>query len=283
MALALVVTVAGTEVELASDVLWSLGVVAIEERVSEGDIVDGTVDHLVELWTALGDDGDVALHAASAFPSRWRWRLVEVDDSVAHTWREHVSATWVAPDLVVCPSWVSFSAPHDAPADLVVIDIEPGATFGLGDHPTTMLTLRALRQSLAAGADVLDVGAGSGVLSVAAALFGAGSVMAIDISPASPPTVAANAAANGVAGVISASTTSLHDVEGTYDVVLANILAPTLIDLAEQLVRVVASDGVLIVSGILAERHDHVLAALAPLVVVQTDELEGWACVTLRR
>jgi ribosomal protein L11 methyltransferase len=283
MVTALVVTVPGAEVELASDALWSLGVVAIEERLAEGDVDDGTVDHLVELWTSLGDDPDVVTHAAAGFPARWRWHLVDVDDDTANTWRSHSVASWVAPDLVVCPAWVPFSAPHDAPRDLIVIDIEPGSTFGLGDHPTTMLTLRALRSVVARGADVLDVGAGSGVLSVGAALFGAGSVTAIDISPASPATVIANAEANGVGGVIEASTTTLADVDAIFDVVCANILAPTLVDLADDLRRVLVDDGVLLISGILADHHQHVLDALAPLVAIQTDVLEGWACVTLRR
>lgn len=283
MATALVVTVPGVDVEIASDALWALGVVAIEERVASGDVVDGTVDHLVELWTSLGEDHDAVMRAASGFPARWRWHLVEVDDATVHTWREHAVPTWVAPDLVVCPAWVPFSAPHDAPTDFVVIDIEPGSTFGLGDHPTTMLTLRALRSVMRSGAEVLDVGAGSGVLSVAAALFGAGSVTAIDISPASPSTVTANAEANGVAGVIDASTTPLGEIDGVFDVVLANILAPTLVELADDLRRVVAADGVLVISGILADRHDHVLSALAPLVPVSTEVLEGWAAVILRR
>lgn len=283
MATALVVTVPGAEVELASDALWSLGVVAIEERPVSGDVVDGTVDHVVELWTSLGEDHDVVMHAASAFPARWRWHLVEVDDAVVHAWRDHATPTWVAPDLVVCPAWVPFSAPHDAPASLVVIDIEPGSTFGLGDHPTTMLTLRALRSVVTPGCNVLDVGAGSGVLSVAAAVFGAGSVTAIDIAAASPATVAANASANGVGGAVEASTTALADVDRTYDVVCANILAPTLVELADDLQRVLEPDGVLLISGILADHHQHVLDALAPLVPVDTEVLDGWACVILRR
>lgn len=283
MATALVVTVPGAEVELASDVLWSLGVVAIEERPAAGDVVDGTVDHLVELWTSLGEDHDVVTHAAAAFPARWRWHLVEVDDDTVHAWRDHAVPTWVASDLVICPAWVPFNAPHGSPDDLVVLDIEPGSTFGLGDHPTTMLSVRALRSVVGPGVEVLDVGTGSGVLAVAAAVFGAGAVTAIDISPASPAIVGANADANGVGGVIAASTTPLAEVDGIFDVVVANILAPTLVELADDLRRTLKPDGVLVISGILADRHQHVLDALAPLVPVDTTVLEGWACVILRR
>lgn len=283
MALALVVTVPAGDVELASDALWSLGVVAVEERLPAGEADDGTSSHLVELWTSLGEDPDAVTAAAIGFPPRWRWHLVEVDDEVVHTWRRHAVPTWVADDLVICPAWVPFTAPQGSPEGLVVVDIEPGSTFGLGDHPTTVLTLRGLREALFPGAEVLDVGAGSGVLSVAAALLGAGHVVAIDIAPASPPVVEANAEANGVAGVIEASTASLSDVEGPFDVVVANILAPALVELAPDLRRVLGPSGVLVVSGVLAAHHDHVLQALSPLVPYDTATMEGWACISLRR
>jgi ribosomal protein L11 methyltransferase len=163
-----------------------------------------------------------------------------------------------------------------------VVRIEPGATFGLGDHPTTVLSIRALRAALQPGMNVLDVGCGSGVLAVTACVLGAGSATAIDISPAAPPVAIANAEANGVATRLRASITPLPEVDGPFDIVLANVLAPTLIGLAADLQRVLADDGALIVSGVLADRHDHVLAALAPLQTVERRTKEGWIALTLR-
>lgn len=262
---ALVITVDHDEVELASDALWALGVVAIEERAGP----HGTV----ELWTSLGDEvgyDDIAL------PDRWPWRLEHVDPAVAETWREHAEPIWVERDLVVRPQWV----PFDAPDGVTVIHIDPGATFGMGGHPTTMLTLRALRRVLRPGDRVLDVGCGSGVLAIAAMKFGAASATAIDISPAAVPVTRANAAANGVE--VEVSTTPLAEVEGTFDVVLGNILAPTLVTLAADLRRVLAPGGTLVISGVLDDAHQHVLDALAPLTAVHTDSEEGWAAVTLR-
>jgi ribosomal protein L11 methyltransferase len=273
--LALVLAVPSSEAELAGDALWSLGVAAIEER----DAAPDTEDHFVELWTSLGDDPEAVARAAEGFPKRWRWRLVEIDESVAETWRAHVTVTWVADDLVVCPAWI----PFDDPPGVTVLRIEPGATFGLGNHPTTVLTMRALRDSLFPGATVLDVGCGSGVLSVAACAFWAGRVDAIDLSPAAVSVTNDNAVRNGVAGRISVSTTPIEEVADTYDVVVANILAPTLVAMAGDLRRVLASSGVLVFSGVLAGRFDHVVAALAPLQTIAVDELDGWAAVTLRR
>jgi len=272
---ALVLSVPASEVELASDALWSLGVLAVEER--DGGVA--TDDHIVELWTSLGDDVEAVARAAEGFPARWRWRLVEVDESIAETWRQHARPTWVSHDLVVAPAWVDL-APS---ADVTAIRIEPGATFGLGDHPTTVLCLRALRASVFPGATVLDVGCGSGILSVAAATFGAARVEAIDLSPAAVAATTDNARRNGVEHAVTASTTPLQDVDGEYDLVVANILAPVLVELAPQLVARLGASGVLVVSGVLGERHDHVAASLAPLHLVQVDHRDGWAALTFRR
>ena len=260
-----VVTVRVDEVELASDALWGLGVVAIEERS-----LDNTT---VELWTSLGDD---AVESDAVLP--WPARFVEVDEAVADTWRQFAEPIWVAPDLVVRPAWV----PFDAPDGVTVLHIEPGATFGMGDHPTTILSLRAARRLVTPGCSVIDVGCGSGVLAIAACLFGARHAVGIDIAPAAVPTTTGNAVANAVADRISVSTTDLADVDGTYDVVLANILAPTLVSLSADLARVVAPGGALVISGILADAHAHVLEALLPLQVVATDEMNGWVAITLR-
>ena len=270
--LGLVVTVPASESELAADSLWALGVTAVEERGATA--LD---DDLVELWTSLGDDATAVATAAEGFPARWRWRIVELDDSVLDLWREHARPSWVEADLVVVPAWL----PYAAPAGVIELRIEPGATFGLGDHPSTVLALRALRAVLRPGASVLDVGCGSGVLAVAACVLGAGSARGIDVSPAAAAVAGANAGANGVADRATFDTTPLAVVDEGYDVVVANILAPTLTALADDLRRVTAADGVLIVSGLLEAHHEHVLAALAPLQPMARRTRDGWIAITL--
>ncbi len=268
--LALVLTVPAPDAELASDALWALGVLAVEER-------DAPAFGMTELWTSLGDDADAIAAAAAGFPQRWQWRVAEVDPADAERWREHAHPTWVHADLVICPAWVELAAPEGT----TVVRIEPGATFGLGDHPSTVLGIRGIRAAVA-GATVLDVGCGSGVLGVTAAVLGAARVDAIDVTPAAVAATAENAARNSVGERVQASTTPLAEVDGPYDVVVANILAATLVELAGDLRRVLVPSGTLVVSGLLAGRHEHVIAALAPLQVEQTRTLEGWAAVTLR-
>ena len=281
--LQLVVTVPSVEMELASHMLWGLGVVAIEERDASTPVIAGTdphdrADHLVELWTALGDDPHAVAAAAEAFPARWRWHLVEVDAAVADTWRDFATPTWVDDDLVIVPAWVDF----DPTVAATVVRIEPGATFGMGDHPTTLLTMRAMRASLFRDATVLDVGCGSGVLSVAACMLGASRAEAIDISPASVAVTNANASANGVSAMVHVSNDPISVIDGTFDVVVANILAPALIELSSDLERVVAPGGVLVISGLLEGRSDHVVEALRPMTVIDQHVLDGWVAITLR-
>jgi len=276
---ALVVTVATDQADLASDALWALGVAAIEER--------STADGRVELWTSLGEAqadptapgyGERLAADLGRWPGEWRWRFELVDDSVADTWRAFARPIAVADGLVVRPVWV----PYEAPPGTTVVHIDPGATFGMGDHPTTVLCLRAVNRLVSPGDAVLDVGCGSGVLAIAACRLGAARAVAIDIAPAAVPAVTANAAVNGVADRIEVTTTPVAEVQGAFDLVLANILAPTLVEMAADLRRLLAPGGTLVISGVLADRHHHVLDALAPLRVESTATLAGWAAVTLR-
>jgi ribosomal protein L11 methyltransferase len=263
---AFVVVVPAADAEFASDVLWQLGVRAIEERGGDP----------VELWTAVGDDDESIRRAGDRVGERWPWRIEAVDDVAADTWREFASPMWVDDGLVVTPAWQH----HDL-SDVVVVPIEPGGAFGLGDHPTTLLSLRAVRPLVRPGCSLLDVGCGTGVLAVVAAVLGARTVRAVDIASAAVEATVDNARRNAVAEVIDVDTSPAATLTGEYDIVVANILAPTLVELADDLRRLTAPNGRLVISGILAERHDHVLAALAPMRVEHTAILDGWAAVTL--
>lgn len=275
--LAFVVTVPLTDAELAADHLFqSLGVAAVEQR-------DGDVAGCVELWTDVGIERRSIADAAASLRPEWAWRAVTLKETVTTSWRRFAAPTWVTDDVVIVPSWVADETETGA---ALAISIDPGAAFGMGDHPTTQLTLRSMLEVFAVAAApsvrVLDVGCGSGVLAIAAALAGCPSVVAIDISTAAVEATTVNALTNGVAGRISASTTPIVEIDGTFDIVLANVLAPALIGMAADLRRVLAPHGTLVVSGLRADRHDHVLAALVPLVAVRSLNMDGWTAVTLR-
>jgi ribosomal protein L11 methyltransferase len=266
------VTVPAADAELAADRLWQLGV----EAVGLHDPVDGRV----ELWTAVGDSDDAQRRAVASLEPDWVWRTEDVVEA-AETWREHVQPTWYADDGVVVPAWQVLDGEFDA--NVLVTTIEPATSFGLGDHPTTALTLGLLAGHVrtARVRSALDVGCGSGVLGIVAAQLGVERVRSVDISAGAVEATRANAIANGVAQAIDADNASLGELDERFDVVVANILAPTLISLADDLRRLCAPGGVLIISGILDASHDHVLDALVPLGVQRSVARDGWAAVQL--
>jgi ribosomal protein L11 methyltransferase len=174
--------------------------------------------------------------------------------------------------------WV---VPHHEPdpvdPEAVVVRLDPGLAFGTGTHATTALCLAWLDANLRPGATVIDYGCGSGVLGIAAARLGAARVDAFDIDPQALIATRDNAGANAVQ-----SRTVVHEsmstLPATADVVIANILAGTLIELAAPLVARVRSGGHLVLSGILRQQAHEVLAAYRPLLVLRIGgERDGWS------
>ena len=177
----------------------------------------------------------------------------------------------------IVPSW------HEAPPQATtVIRLDPGMAFGTGTHPTTRMCLRwiATHADQVAGARVLDYGCGSGILAIGAALHGATEIDAVDIDPAAVTTAADNAAANGV----TLRTGQPELAQGTYPVVLANILATPLKMLAPLLCGHVAHGGHLVLAGILERQADELKAAYAPWLALEVAASEeGWILMTGRR
>ena len=178
----------------------------------------------------------------------------------------------ITPDFWVVPSW------HEPPGEATkVIRLDPGLAFGTGTHPTTRMCLRWVAEHAAEwaapGARVLDYGCGSGILAIGAALHGASDIDAVDIDPASVTTTRANAEANGVrlnAGLPD-------DVQGRYDLVLANILATPLKLLAPLLCQALRPGAHLVLAGILERQADELTQAYAPWLALHVaDSLDGW-------
>ena len=268
---ALVVTVAEADSELAADLLWQMGVAAVEERGFDADSI--------ELWTTVGDD-DAAVERLAGTHPEWAWRTEPVDLEPVEAWRDHARPVVVADSVMTIPAWQEDAV---VPNGVVPVRIEPAGSFGLGDHPTTRLALEHLVSEVAErpGCRIIDVGCGSGVLSIAGVLLGASEARAVDVSTAAVEAAHGNVERNGVGERVRVDDAPAALLAGDYDVVVANILAPVLVSLADDLRRLCAPGGRVIISGILEGRHDHVLAALEPLRPVRTTGLDGWAAVTL--
>lgn len=253
--------------EIVSDFLWSHGVAAITETWND----DGSVI----LRTSLGEDREAIRGRLNDLPTG-EWSFEMLDDSAGDEWRRHAVAIPIGERLIVVPAWIDESS-----GNRTVVAIEPGPTFGLGDHPTTRGCLALLERIGVAGRTVLDVGCGSGVLGITALVLGARVAHGIDVMPAADETSVANAVRNRVGERWTVQIGSLSDVSTTFDVVVANILAPVLVDLADDLRRVTASGGTLILSGVLDGAYGHVLDALAPHRKVDGIVIDGWATVAV--
>jgi ribosomal protein L11 methyltransferase len=185
--------------------------------------------------------------------------------------------------VFVRPSWLDAPAP---PGSAEVV-LDPGMAFGTGAHPTTALCLAALSDLLGArpGAAVLDVGTGSGLLAIAAAKLGAGRVAATDVDPVAVRVARENARANGLP--LEPTGIPPGRVEGSFDLVVANILANTLVELAPALAGKVAPGGAVLLAGILSSQEDEVRSAYRRAGLEPSpgeDRRDGdWSLLVLRR
>lgn len=281
MTLSVVIRTTPTEVEFVSDLVWSLGVVAIEEHWDPNGVV--------RLQTSLGDDLEVVKQAMNSLPVVLDWSTTTVNETVANTWREFAQPTVIGRRIVIAPVWCAEQEVAEVVASLpdpnqaVVIPIEPASTFGMGDHPTTMSSLLMIEKYLKSDDVLIDVGCGSGVLGIGALRMGAFRAIGMDINPSCVPVSQENARLNQVSHRWSVTTEPVAVIGFPANIVVANILAPALIELSDELKRLTRPDGVLIISGVLAEHYEHVAKALEPLHEFDRIEHGGWAAVAFRR
>ena len=197
------------------------------------------------------------------------------EDDWANAWKKHYHVLQIGQRIVIKPSWQE----HQPRPDEVVIELDPGMAFGTGLHPTTQMCLRALEEHLKPGAKVLDLGTGSGILAIAAAKLGAGSVLALDNDPLAVRVTRANVWANGVQNLVAVEHGSLDKVTEEFELVLVNILARVIVELADQgLVNRVRPTGLLIAAGIIEEQEAEVTAALGEhgMGIVERQQEKDW-------
>jgi len=206
------------------------------------------------------------------------------DHDWASDWRQHFPPIRVGKRLVICPSWIHWEATDEE----AVLTLDPGQAFGTGTHATTSLCLEALAEHFADACPpqrILDVGTGSGILAMAGAVLGAAEVIACDIDSDACKVAAANIEQNRLTGRITVTDTPLDSIPGSYDLVLANILAAENIRLATALVKHVAPRGRLVLSGILIEQEQQVVDGFAtyPLELLCISHRDEWTCIVYRR
>jgi ribosomal protein L11 methyltransferase len=246
-------------VEPISDFL--VGVIeAGVETGARDELLYGTVNGYVQKANLSREEVDDLLEQVSSYlhdlvkifdtaePTLSSTMIDEVD--WGKSWKEHFKPFTIVPGLVICPTWEEYRPV----AGEAVITMDPGMAFGTGHHATTSLSLECIREAVTeqAGLRCLDVGTGTGILGMAALLFGAGGVLGIDNDPEAVRAAEENVHRNVLQEKMEVSLTPLTALEDIYEIVIANIVHNVLVDMADDLARLTAEGGNLILSGILA-------------------------------
>jgi ribosomal protein L11 methyltransferase len=288
-------TVAGDDAELWSDALLEAGALSVQSE-------DADADSPAEV-ALYGEPGEPAPAsswqrtrlAALLDASRPSQRQVEEAARAAGlempedmTYREVLEQDWVrltqsqfepipvGQRLLIAPSWHEAAIAQARTEGREVIELDPGLAFGTGSHPTTRMCLDWIDQHLKPGGTVIDYGCGSGILAIACARLGAADVLAVDIDPQAVEAADTNARLNraAVRCVLADA-----NIGGTYDLVLANILANPLRMLAPLLTARLAPGGTLVLSGLLASQSEEIARYYPGVALKQVAECEGWACL----
>jgi ribosomal protein L11 methyltransferase len=287
--LALSVDLQGIDPEAAEAACFAAGAVSVTLTDAVDDAILEPAPGEVRLWpqTVLqalfpaevaGPEAIIALAGALELPAQ-RIRAERIADRVwEREWLKDFHAMRFGRRLWVVPN----HEPPPADPAAVMVRLDPGLAFGTGTHPSTALCLTWLDSRLPAAATVIDYGCGSGVLAVAAAKLGATAAHAFDIDPQALIATCDNAAANDVTALVH-----VHDTASALprpvEVVMANILAGTLIDLAPQLCGYLRPGGHLVLAGILNQQVHEVHAAFFPLIDLAVfAERDGWSALAGR-
>ncbi|MFC2287771.1 MAG: 50S ribosomal protein L11 methyltransferase [Selenomonas sp.] len=223
---------------------------------------------------------DLTAHGIDKGAGAVSWKAV-ADEDWAETWKEFFHTEKIGARTVIKPTWEEY----EAKAREIVVELDPGAAFGTGQHATTSLCIRALEDLVRPGMTVFDVGTGSGVLAIVAAKLGAKRVEAVDFDPVAVRVARENVRQNGAEGIVHTERSDLlKSVEGKADLIIANIIADIIVRLFGEVKGSLAAGGTMLLSGIIEDRLPDVVeaAALHGFAVEKIEQEKGWAAVVVK-
>ncbi|KIY21080.1 MULTISPECIES: 50S ribosomal protein L11 methyltransferase [Mesobacillus] len=201
------------------------------------------------------------------------------EEEWATAWKKYYNPVKISEKFTIVPTWEEYTPVN---TDELIIELDPGMAFGTGTHPTTVMCIQALERTVRPGDRVIDVGTGSGVLSIAAAKLGAGKVEALDLDDVAVQVAKLNLKLNKVHGIASVSQNNLLDgiAEGA-DIVVANILAEVILRFADDAGRIVKNGGSFIASGIIQQKKEVVKEAImdAGFEIEEIITMEDWVAI----
>ncbi|PWW26524.1 ribosomal protein L11 methyltransferase [Cytobacillus oceanisediminis] len=205
------------------------------------------------------------------------------EEEWATAWKKYYNPVKISERFTIVPTWEEYTP---VSSDELIIELDPGMAFGTGTHPTTVMCIQALERTVKQGDNVVDVGTGSGVLSIAAAMLGAESVKALDLDEVAVNSARLNIKLNKVQHIVDVSQNNLLDgVEQGADVVVANILAEVILRFTDDVASVVKEGGYFIASGIIQQKKQEVRDAIAAsgFEIEETIQMEDWVAIVGKR
>ncbi|MBY0096320.1 50S ribosomal protein L11 methyltransferase [Mesobacillus maritimus] len=205
------------------------------------------------------------------------------EEEWATAWKQYYHPVKISDKFTIVPTWEDYTPVH---SDELIIELDPGMAFGTGTHPTTVLCIQSLERTVSPGDRIVDVGTGSGVLSIAAAKLGATKIEALDLDEVAVNVARSNIKLNKVDEVVKVRQNNLLDgVEGETDIIVANILAEVILRFVDDAHRLVKKDGYFISSGIIQQKKDDVKEAIlkAGFTIEEIITMEDWVSIIAKK
>ncbi|MDR6122306.1 ribosomal protein L11 methyltransferase [Bacillus sp. SLBN-46] len=206
------------------------------------------------------------------------------EEEWATAWKKYYNPVKISEKFTIVPTWEEYTP---VSSDELIIELDPGMAFGTGTHPTTVMCIQAIERTVRPGDRVIDVGTGSGVLSIAAAMLGAEDVRAFDLDEVAVTQARLNIKLNKVHPSVTISQNNLLDnvEENSADVIVANILAEVILRFTDDAARVIKQGGAFITSGIIKQKKDQVKEALvnSGFEILETILMEDWVAIIAKR
>ncbi|WP_155591656.1 50S ribosomal protein L11 methyltransferase [Lysinibacillus cavernae] len=250
--------------------------VIVKAYLSESSFLNETVEEIKAAITNLTNFNiDIGENVVS---------IVEVnEEDWATAWKQYYHPVKISERFTIVPTWEDYTP---VSTDELIIELDPGMAFGTGTHPTTVMCLQGLEKVIKEGDTVVDIGTGSGVLSIGAALLGAKNVHALDLDEVAVRSAQENVALNKVEDKVAVFHGNLLDtVKEPADVVVANILAEIIMSFTDDAYTIVKPGGLYVTSGIIGAKRDDVKAALeaSGFVIEEVLLMEDWVAIIARR